>query len=170
MTYKTFVAVVFVSGLLATEIPYVHSEIRSEEDPYSKDVEKVSAFQRIPTHHYQIPSEPPARFCESYFPGVAPLCCGSLTGSKSLVYQTTGMNKMKKKGFFVVNGLSKELRGGKLSSWFLSEMAYASGKRLPFDIGHFNHCKNIKGSRYFLVTVSSTHLGVVSIILVCQIT
>ena len=72
---------------------------------------------------------------------------------------------------FQLEGLTSSLGGGYLSTHFISELSYATGSRLPFDIGHFNHCRNIHGSRFMLVTLLTDQRGMAErIIEVCFVT
>ena len=124
---------------------------------------------------YDPPPTVPHRFCEVHMPGVSARCCAAVSGvfesppplaaggvpgaRRRLpeVRRDTGEEGLDRT--MVTEGLTPELRGGSLSTHFLSELAYASGRRLPFDVGHFNHCRNIAGSRYFLATVSTPDRG-----------
>ena len=110
----------------------------------------VSAREYVP------PPTVPHRFCETWMPGVSRRCCAALSavyevpkllssggvpGSRRRLPEVLPEVDESDMLPLVIDGLTDELQGGALSTHFLSELAYASGKRLPFDVGHFNHCK-----------------------------
>ena len=124
------------------------------------------------------PEHLPKEYCATLFStAVSEKCCAALSG---VVYSpltatrdaTTPLDKMLPRKDrvrasgegtsaqkFQLEGLTSSLGGGFLSTHFISELSYATGSRLPFDIGHFNHCRNIQGSRFMLVTLLTDQRG-----------